>query len=189
MSPSSLEAGLIADPVMIIRRSTRSLLSVVFTLGFSLVLVGALSVLAAETAMPFWSSLLANDWLPIIPIMIVFEVVRRSSNALYILGPQALAATSPATGRVLQSALPYSRINAAHISQSNIGRFFNFGDVLVEKKDGSFGMAIRGVRNPNRLAALLTELGQGKSELVKIGERAFIADIAYQAKDEFKLAA
>ncbi len=180
MSPSAIEAGL--DPVMIIRRSTRSLIPVLFILGFSLVFVGALSVMAVEND-PASLSPILSDWLLVLPVAAVFEFVRRSSNSLYLFNPRYLTATLVSSGRIdLENSLPYTHIHSIETKQSVLGKFLNYGDIQVSNASGKTKIALRGVRAPRKVEAILNELRTERCELVRVHDQVFVADRAYQVR-------
>jgi len=160
------------NPVIIIRRSVRSLCPVVFFLGLSMVLIGALSVAAAQLGDSLLGGILTSDLFPVLPLAITLELVRRSSSCLYVLNSGGIAQLE---GRELHPQANYTDIEQVGVIQGLMGRLLNYGTVRLNVS-GAYHSALIGIRNPHEVAGLLQELQGGEKILIQVREKVYLSD-------------
>lgn len=141
------------DTLLVIRRSPRSFLKLIFAFCASVIVVASLTMWMGARGYP-------ARWLGIFPAMLLAEAVRRYYNDLFILGRDRIVHYK---GRIsLSYAVPtvrYTDLRAINVDQDIWGRIFDYGNVeLGTAGIEGFEMVILGVRSPARLGELLDEL-------------------------------
>lgn len=148
------------DALLTIARSIRSVLSLVFnffiSLGFVYLIVYVYGVIEPWRFLPFMAYI-SPRWLGIVPLLFLLEIFRRRYDDLYVFGEHRITHQNGRLSLTLHRPnIKYLDIRVIDVSQSIVGRIFNYGTVaLGTAAADDYEVILRGIYDPRAVVDII----------------------------------